>query len=249
MSKEVELIKMSELAKRSAVPAPTIKHYIREGLLPEPAKRTSRNMAYYDANLVQRIKTIKEIQRTRFLPLKVIKEMLDGAVHETSDATTMEGFALALAGLASHEALSRKNAMAEGTSKSELDWLEAEGLIHRVKVDGKAGYRGDDVALLKTLSSARSAGISEEMLPTTILKPYYAAIEELLRSELDLFRDGILPRADTSLLDLAQMATRFSESIVVLLRRKALIPTLSKVIQEGEKGAEKSKEKASRKSK
>ena len=32
----VERIKMSELARRSGVPAATIKHYVNEGLLPEP---------------------------------------------------------------------------------------------------------------------------------------------------------------------------------------------------------------------
>ena len=66
MVQEPELLKMSELARRSGVPASTIKHYIREGLLPEPALRTSRNMAYYDAGLVQRIKTIKELQKSQF---------------------------------------------------------------------------------------------------------------------------------------------------------------------------------------
>ena len=243
MAKDVELIKMSELAKRSGVPAPTIKHYIREGLLPEPAKRTSRNMAYYDADLVQRIKTIKEIQRTRFLPLKVIKEMIDGAVEETKDATTMEGFSLALAEMASHESITRKEAIAGGTSKEELDWYEQQGLIHRVKVDGKAGYRGDDLAFLKTLRSGREAGISEEMLPHTKIAAYYAAVEELVRAELALFRDGIMPRAETSLLDIAQRAIRVSENLVVILRRKALIPTLSKVIQEDEKNAKKAKKK------
>ena len=39
-----ELLKMSGLVEASGVPAPTIKHYLREGLLPEPVK-TSRNMA------------------------------------------------------------------------------------------------------------------------------------------------------------------------------------------------------------
>ena len=38
-----ELLRMGELAEASGVPAPTIKHYLREGLLPEPVK-TSRNM-------------------------------------------------------------------------------------------------------------------------------------------------------------------------------------------------------------
>ena len=34
--KQAELVKMAELSRRSSVPAPTIKHYIREGLLPGP---------------------------------------------------------------------------------------------------------------------------------------------------------------------------------------------------------------------
>ena len=40
------LLKISELAERSGVPVATVRHYLREGLLPEPVK-TSRNMAYY----------------------------------------------------------------------------------------------------------------------------------------------------------------------------------------------------------
>jgi len=56
MSDANGLLKMSELAQRSGVSTGTIKHYLREGLLPEPVK-TSRNMSYYpeefvDTNLV-----------------------------------------------------------------------------------------------------------------------------------------------------------------------------------------------------
>ena len=54
------------------VPAPTIKHYLREGLLPEPVK-TSRNMAYYPPEFVDRIRLIKRLQEERFMPLKAIK--------------------------------------------------------------------------------------------------------------------------------------------------------------------------------
>ena len=63
---------MGELAEASGVPAPTIKHYLREGLLPEPVK-TSRNMAYYPPEFVDRIKLIKRLQEERFMPLKAIK--------------------------------------------------------------------------------------------------------------------------------------------------------------------------------
>ena len=51
-----ELLKIGELAEQSGVPAATIRHYVREGLLPEPVK-TSRNMAYYPPEFVDRIRT------------------------------------------------------------------------------------------------------------------------------------------------------------------------------------------------
>ncbi|MEM9491268.1 MAG: MerR family transcriptional regulator, partial [Myxococcota bacterium] len=76
---EIPLVKISALARMSGVPTPTIKHYIREGLLPGPVKRTSRNVAFYDGRLAERVKVIKELQQTRFLPLKVIAELLEPA--------------------------------------------------------------------------------------------------------------------------------------------------------------------------
>ncbi len=72
-----ELLKVSELSERSGVPVATIHHYLREGLLPEPVK-TSRNMAYYPPEFVDRLRLIKQLQEERFMPLKVIRELLDG---------------------------------------------------------------------------------------------------------------------------------------------------------------------------
>src|SRR5213079_876456 len=71
-------MKISELAEASGVSAGTIKHYLREGLLPEPVK-TSRNMAYYPPEFADRIRLIKQLQEQRFMPLKVIRELLDSA--------------------------------------------------------------------------------------------------------------------------------------------------------------------------
>ena len=70
------LLRMGELAEAAGVSAGTIKHYLREGLLPEPVK-TSRNMAWYPREFVERVQLIKQLQEERFLPLKVIKEVLD----------------------------------------------------------------------------------------------------------------------------------------------------------------------------
>ena len=73
------MLKMKELAEASGVSAGTIKHYLREGLLGDGngVVKTSRNMAYYPPEFVERIKLIKQLQEERFMPLKVIKAMLD----------------------------------------------------------------------------------------------------------------------------------------------------------------------------
>src|SRR4030088_1475469 len=73
-------LKMSELAERSGVSAGTIKHYLREGLLgsQEQVVRTSRNMAYYPTEYVGAIQLIKRLQEERFMPLRVIREVMAG---------------------------------------------------------------------------------------------------------------------------------------------------------------------------
>src|ERR687888_1572910 len=73
-----DLLKISELAESADVPVATVRHYLREGLLPEPVK-TSRNMAYYPPEFAERIRLIKQLQEERFMPLRVIKELLDSA--------------------------------------------------------------------------------------------------------------------------------------------------------------------------
>lgn len=72
------LLKISELAERADVPVATVRHYLREGLLPEPVK-TSRNMAYYPPEFADRIRLIKQLQEERFMPLRVIREALESA--------------------------------------------------------------------------------------------------------------------------------------------------------------------------
>jgi DNA-binding transcriptional MerR regulator len=70
-----ELLRISELAERADVPVATVRHYLREGLLPEPVK-TSKNMAYYPPEFVDRIRLIKRLQEERFMPLRVIRDVV-----------------------------------------------------------------------------------------------------------------------------------------------------------------------------
>ena len=69
-------MRMRDLEKASGVGRETIRFYIREGLLPEPDK-TSPNSARYSESHVTRLKAIKRLQEERFLPLAVIRTLLE----------------------------------------------------------------------------------------------------------------------------------------------------------------------------
>ena len=227
-----DLIKMSDLARRSGVPASTIKHYLREGLLPEPARRTGRNMAYYDARIIPSIKTIKELQRTRFLPLKVIRQLLDGVdITDEGDKAVAAGIDVALR---RHEAPAGSATAQElvdgGMSFEELDWMAGLGLLTPKGKGPTATYEGEDLGLCQTLVEARQAGLTPQMLPYTILGPYVEMLTELVRAELQMFRMGVMPRAGDDLQRLSQAATELSEQLILRMRRKLLLPTLEKII-------------------
>ncbi|MBX3251670.1 MAG: MerR family transcriptional regulator [Myxococcales bacterium] len=217
---DIDRVKMSVLARRSGVPAATIKHYVREGLLPEPY-RTSRNMAYYDASLVPRIQAIKELQRSRFLPLKVIKEILDQAEDTGLDVTDVMRRVLDRhAG--EEEFRTRASLVEAGVPEKQLAFFEGLGLVKAEERDGVRGYSGDDLALLRILGASRRAGITPEMLPHTILEPYVRAIHTLASLELDLFEQGVGPHAKGDLPQLVEVASELSEQLVIVLRRKML---------------------------
>src|SRR5256885_2914261 len=75
-SENEEMLRMGELARASGVSAATIKHCLREGVLPGPV-RPAGNMAYYPAEFVERIRMIKQLQEERYMPLRVIKDLLE----------------------------------------------------------------------------------------------------------------------------------------------------------------------------
>lgn len=227
MKKPPHRVKMSEFASQSGVPAATVKHYVAEGLLPEPV-RTSRNMAYYDVALVPRVRAIKKIQRSLHLPLRLIGPLLDRleADGTAPDEAVEASIARVLEELAPQQSLSRADVTAAGVPDEELTLIEGLGLLHPVDVDGDVVFVGDDVALLRTLGEARKAGLSPSMLPPQILATYVEALQGLVRAELAMFRAGVVPIAGGDLGRLTEVATTLSERLVILLRRKLLLPTL-----------------------
>ena len=226
----MNLVRIGELARRSGVPIATLKHYLREGLI-EPSRRTGRTMSWYDPALATKVKAIKELQRRQYLPLHVIRESIDKDGEAPDELAAADAIARVLARHGGRRARSRDEVLGRGASAAELDLLAAAGLAVPSPIDQK--YRGDDLALLTTLGAARRAGISADMLPFEILNDYLAALRALTAVELRLFREGVIRRAKPGdVTRLTTAATRLSERLVVLVRRKLLLPTLQRLIEE-----------------
>jgi DNA-binding transcriptional MerR regulator len=135
------LLKMSELAEASGVSSGTIKHYLREGLLGDGdgIVRTSRNMAYYPPDYVERIRLIKRLQEERFLPLRHIKDVL--AVGERE-----------------RDRVPRADAAARhGVPDNVLARLEALGVL------GEDGYDADDERIVAAIARFREGGYDESL--------------------------------------------------------------------------------------
>jgi DNA-binding transcriptional MerR regulator len=178
-----ELMRMGELAEASGVPVPTIKHYLREGLLPEPVK-TSRNMAYYPPEFVDRIRLIKRLQEKRFMPLKAIRAVLEEDPDRAEAMLELEDQILdrALAGERSRTSAAEVRER-YGVPSEVLDRLaELE-----VLTPNSRGYTPSDVTIIEAISRFRAGGYDEEIGFTVYdTLRYKTALEELVRQEVEV---------------------------------------------------------------
>src|SRR3954447_24476796 len=155
-----EMLRMGELARASGVSAATIKHYLREGLLPEPVK-TSRNMAYYPADFVERIRLIKQLQEERFMPLRVIKSMLDDEPERARALVELEDRILehALKGEEQTRVSAPEIRKRFEIPQEVLDRLAELGVL----TPSSRGYSASDVRILEAISRFRAGGYSEKI--------------------------------------------------------------------------------------
>lgn len=69
-------MRVSELSRASGVPLPTIKYYLREGLLPR-GETTSPNQARYDEAHLRRLRLIRALLEIGALPVATVRDVLD----------------------------------------------------------------------------------------------------------------------------------------------------------------------------
>ncbi len=191
------MLKMSELAERSGVSAATIKHYLREELLGSEADvvRTSRNMAYYPLEFVERVRLIKRLQEERFMPLRVIREVIGQDPDRAARLIELEDRILERAIEARDTGRISRAKVRETYELPDnvLERLEELGVLNP---NGR-GYDADDVAIIEAISRFRAGGY-EEAIGFTVYDTlrYRQALEPLVEEEVRVLLDRLAGKVD-----------------------------------------------------
>ena len=217
---------MGELVEASGVPAPTIKHYLREGLLPEPVK-TSRNMAYYPPEFVDRIRLIKRLQEERFMPLKAIKSVLDDGSERAEALLELEDRILdrALAGERARTSAAEVRKR-YGVPKEVLDRLaELE-----VLTPNSRGYSPSDITIIEAISRFRAGGYDEQIGFTVYdTLRYKTALEELVQQEVAMVMDRLAGEVSPErVVEMLEAGAEPLKDLIAALHTKLLVAELER---------------------
>ncbi|MGE5281379.1 MAG: MerR family transcriptional regulator [Chloroflexota bacterium] len=226
MSGNGDLLRIGELAEASGVPVPTIKHYLREGLLPEPVK-TSRNMAYYPPEFVDRIRLIKQLQEERFMPLKAIRSVLDEDPERARALLEIEDSILdrALAGERTRTSAAEVRER-YGVPKDVLDRLEELEILS----PNSRGYLPSDVRIIEAISRFRAGGYDEQIGFTVYdTLRYKTALEALVREEVEMVTDRLAGEVPPErIVEMLEAGAQPLQDLIAAMHTKLMVAELER---------------------
>ena len=223
---EREMLRMGELAEASGVSAATIKHYLREGLLPEPVK-TSRNMAYYPAEFAERIRLIKQLQEERYMPLRVIKDLLEEDPQRARALIELGDRLLERARAGEEQRISAAEVRHRyGVPQEALDRL-AELEVLSPSDDG---YSPTDVRIVAAISRFREGGYDERIGFTVYdTLRYKQAMGDLVREEVNVLMDRLAGEVEPErAIELIESGVEPLNELMAALRSKQLVAELER---------------------
>lgn len=196
-------MRISELSRVTGVPVPTIKYYIREGLLPR-GERTAANQARYGDTHVERLRLIRALREVADLPMSVIAEVV-AALEEPEEAARGRPVSAALRAIGSTEA----------------DISESAERAVAALVDRRGWQVEPDFASYRALAAALTALERHWVRPYTdeTLDRYAEVAERLAAFEIpDDWDPG---QAGENAVAYAVLGTLLFEPIILAMRRLA----------------------------
>ncbi|MDQ4085248.1 MAG: MerR family transcriptional regulator [Actinomycetota bacterium] len=195
-------MQMSELSRASGVPVPTVKYYLREGLLP-PGEATSATRATYDEHHLRRLRLIRALVEVGRLRLDTVRTILAAVDDEDADLHHTVGAAhtaLAPQGEASPSAtdavdrlLHRRRWRVQGDSPNRqalaiaFDALARLGVVVQESTldtyaDAAASVAMVDVDSVPT--GVREQAVEHVVVGTVLFEPVLLALRRLAHEDL-----------------------------------------------------------------
>ncbi len=228
------VLKMKDLERATGVGREAIRFYIRNGLLPEP-QRHGRNVAFYDASFVERIRLIKELQQKRFLPLRVIKAIVEGDTAlgpaEVQTLTALDRHLLRAAGIDRRRPPVRLTQVARRTQVPLRD-LRRLAAVEAITITTRQGTQWLDdasVRIVELLAKLQSAGFTETFgFGPDKLRLYVDMVRWLAHEELRVFTRGVTGKADPEQVRaMAEAAIEILNDVIGVLRTTVLLRSLA----------------------
>jgi DNA-binding transcriptional MerR regulator len=156
---------MKDLTAQTSLPRETIHYYAREGLLP-PYEKTSQNQAEYGKEHVERILMIKELQEKYFLPISIIKLIIQkkpSPLEADSILKVKSEYLNPLDQLLPDEVIGEEAFLAlTNMTTNRLADFEQWGILNpQTGSQGKI-YSHDDIKIGKLIGDMRRLGVSYE---------------------------------------------------------------------------------------
>lgn len=198
-------MKMSELSATSGLAIPTIKYYLREGLVPAGV-RTAANQAHYDEGHVRRLRLIRALVEVGNLPISTVAAVLAAVDDETRSTHEVLGVV--------HHAL----ALGDGhpTDGADVDGAVAEIEAFLADLGWQVSPRAPAIReLARVLATLRRLGWDVE---AAVFRRYAEAADHLAASELEHTAER---ERRTDAVETAVVGTVLFEAALVALRRLA----------------------------
>jgi DNA-binding transcriptional MerR regulator len=221
-------MKMRELEARTGVNRETIRVYLRNGLVPEPA-RPKANVADYDDDHVTAIMAVRDLQRDSGLTLNQIKGALNGeSSNRRVDAVAFQNLeALVATRVGLDERPVLLSALAEVWPHAHADALEfvQMGLVEILDTPTGPALSVTDSRILTIWQEMRAEGYTEANgFPPTIADFYKGPAEKIARQESLRFMSAVQGKMnDNEASALFHAGIRLMIDFVGLLRLKALM--------------------------
>lgn len=165
-------MRISELSAASGVPLPTVKYYLREGLLPA-GERTARNQAEYGPEHLARLRLIRALIEVGGLSIADTRAVLAASDDPSLPLNDVMG--------AAHDAVIRR----PSPNRGEPAWNDARALV--LDMAKQRGWRTEGhCPALDQAADAVAAVMAAEMTELyPLIDVYFDAVEPMAQREVE----------------------------------------------------------------